>query len=266
MAELPSLKIITDAKMSIQELACVVGMSKVHVDEWIYRYNVIGAGRSAVRGKGRGGPRVYSFVDAMTLAASDVLVGNLRMRSSAAAEIIRRDRDLIVKHLLAGQELIGTTDAQDRSPGAVVTIRPLAIYERMRPALASLFPEETAELDRYLASAPPAPAALHGDLGAAVDRMERFSLGNATWTKTGLPPPKGGNEEVPETMEIETIIGSVMDGTGDKAEVSVKEATVFLWVGDGDAEGNLMLLLPSRARALAAILISAADMANGGSQ
>lgn len=184
--DVTSLKIL-DAKMSIHGLAYVVGrVPPARVRGWIYSHHVIGVGTSTtVRGKGLGGPRVYSFADAMTLAASDVLVEKLRMQVTAAAEMIRRDRDLIVKHLLAGQELIGTTDAQDRSPGAVVTIRPLAIYERIQPALASLFPEETAELDRFLASVPPAPAGSRGDLGAAVDRMERFSLANATWTNTG---------------------------------------------------------------------------------
>lgn len=63
----------------------------------------------------------------------------------------------------------------------------------------------------------------------------------------------------------ETIIGSVMDHAGDKAEVTVNEATVFLWM-EGDGERYLLLLPPGRARALAAILNAAADMAEGGKQ
>lgn len=62
----------------------------------------------------------------------------------------------------------------------------------------------------------------------------------------------------------ETIIGSVMDHDGDKAEVTVNEATVFLWM-EGDGE-RYLLLPPGRARALAAILNAAADMAEGGKQ
>lgn len=56
-----------------------------------------------------------------------------------------------------------------------------------------------------------------------------------------------------------------MDHAGDKAEVTVNEATVFLWM-EGDGERYLLLLPPGRARALAAILNAAADMAEGGKQ
>lgn len=58
----------------------------------------------------------------------------------------------------------------------------------------------------------------------------------------------------------DTIIGSVMDNDGDKAGVTVHAATVFLWM---EGEKGYLLLPPGWARALAAILNSAADMAEG---
>lgn len=183
--DVTSLKIL-DAKMSIHGLAYVVGrVPPARVREWIYSYRVIGSGPSSARGKGKGGPRVYSFAEAMALAAARALEEDVPLSVRNAAAAVAGDGDLIVKQLLAGREMLCATYAQARAARAVVTIRPAAIYAEMRPRLASLFPEETAELDRFLASVPPAPAGSRGDLGAAVDRMERFSLANATWTNTG---------------------------------------------------------------------------------
>lgn len=54
-----------------------------------------------------------------------------------------------------------------------------------------------------------------------------------------------------------------MDCDGDEVQVTVDVGTVWMYVRDDAAP---IVLTPSRARALAAILNSAADMAGGGKQ
>ena len=151
-ADVTSLKIL-DAKMSNDDLAWLVGVPKARVREWIYRYRVIGSGPSlAKKEKGHFGTRAYSFAEAMTLAAARALEEDVPLAVRNAAKAVAGRGDIIVDKLFARHETMWTSFAEDRPARAFATIRPLAIYTEMQPRLAALFPEETEELDRYLAS------------------------------------------------------------------------------------------------------------------
>lgn len=117
------------------------------------------------RGKGRGGPRMYSFEDALTLAAARSLVEDACLTVATAAQMVGQQGHVLLHALFAGRDLhyargrgmiLGFDYAKaaptaDAGARALVTLRPHQVYLEMRPRCAECFPEETAEFERKLA-------------------------------------------------------------------------------------------------------------------
>lgn len=155
---------LLDVRFRQDQLAYFGGVSPERTRKWIDTYHVLST-RLSERDKGFGGPRLYEFRDALTLATVRALVDDACLTLVTASKMVGQQGNILSSAILNGTDLhysrrrgmilffnySGTTPTSDCGARALITIRPNQVWLEMRPRFMERYPAETAEFERKIA-------------------------------------------------------------------------------------------------------------------